>query len=948
LLGGLLVLVLLCLIALSSHRQAQEALDQADWVSHSHDVLNAINLCQQLVDRCEAQERFYCATGDDVALSRYRAFSTETKNLIERLKELVRDNNHQEAHAANIALLIDKEIRNCDRLISEKIDDPPHHFGKVEIELPRQFVGKIDEEFARMRMEEKYLLVTRTANLRAASKNTLFGQLVLLLVSLALLLGAYLAVCRHMDAQDQHQKLLNASRRRFAGIFNQAFQMVWVLDNDGNLIQANQPALNLSGLDKEIDVGKPFWETIWWLESSEKESSSLRVALQNAAQGVIQRLQIGTHNNQGDPIQLDLSIKQIADESGNLSLILVSGRDVTESRLAQAQLRQKQVQLDAIIKSLGEGLYQLNLEGSIVLINEAGCRILNYEPEELIGQKAHEFLHVMDNPDQECPILQVMKDGVTQRLEETFRRKGGSQFPTQVVSSPLIMDGEIKGAVVSFVDISEKKEVEKRVSEFYSTVSHELRTPLTSIRASLGLLEGGLAGELSEKGAKLVVIARSECERLIRLINDILDIRKIEAGKLELNLQRLKVSKIVERAVEATAGMALQFAVHVRSDIDASDDECTGDQDRLIQVVTNLISNAIKFSPTGGEVTVGVATAENTVCFSVADHGPGIPKELRPKLFGQFQQLDSSDSRSRGGTGLGLAISKAIVESHGGRIDVESVPGEGSKFFFTLPVLHHTKHDEDNNLPGSQILIIEDDVQLAIVLKHVLESENYSVQIAHSIQGAEEILTKSSPRAIILDIGLPDGNGLAWFRKMQEKRGQETIPAVVLTGCEPENGSYPVPLLVDWLKKPVDIPKLLSVINQVVVGSQLREAKVLIVEDDQSTRQVLKHQLTEMGIKTFEASSGLKALNMVQEEKPDLIILDLGLPGMDGFEVVKHLQEDSGASTSLLVYTSRDLSHEDMEKLRLGLTKHLIKSKTSQEEFLSTVKELLTTAMKEK
>jgi PAS domain S-box-containing protein len=234
-------------------------------------------------------------------------------------------------------------------------------------------------------------------------------------------------------------------------------------------------------------------------------------------------------------------------------------------------------------------------------------------------------------------------------------------------------------------DISEQKAAERVKSEFVSVVSHELRTPLTSIRGSLRLIEGGKTGELPADAMDLVRMANSNCERLLRLINDILDLDKIEAGKLRLRLEQLELREVVDRAVRSVQGLATESGVTLSIAL-ASPAAVEGDLDRLVQVLTNLLSNAIKFSPPQSDVhIVGGAGREGRVRLSVQDQGPGIPPEQIPRLFGKFQQLDSSDTRTKGGTGLGLAISKAIVEQHGGEIGVESEVGRGTVFWFELP-----------------------------------------------------------------------------------------------------------------------------------------------------------------------------------------------------------------------------------------------------------------------
>ena len=239
-------------------------------------------------------------------------------------------------------------------------------------------------------------------------------------------------------------------------------------------------------------------------------------------------------------------------------------------------------------------------------------------------------------------------------------------------------------------DITDRKRVEKRVSEFYSMVSHELRSPLASIRGSLGLMEGGVIGELPGDMAELVQIARNNCDRLIRLINDILDVKKIEAGKLEIKRRALTPHELIFAAVDGMRSFAAEAKVSLVAQADDDAPDVLGDSDRIVQVLTNLLSNAIKFSPEGEQVEVDVGPALNGEAFlrfSVRDRGPGIPADELSKLFSNFQQIDSSDSRPIAGTGLGLSISKAIVEAHEGQIGVDNMPGSGAIFWFELPTV---------------------------------------------------------------------------------------------------------------------------------------------------------------------------------------------------------------------------------------------------------------------
>lgn len=523
------------------------------------------------------------------------------------------------------------------------------------------------------------------------------------------------------------------------------------------------------------------------------------------------------------------------------------------------------------------------------------------------------------------------------RPDGTIRWIWARTFPS------LDEDGEIERIYSIGHDITERKEAETRVSEFYSTVSHELRTPLTSIHASLRLIEGGIAGEVPAKVARLVGIARNESDRLIRLINDILDIRKLEAGRLELKVKSVDVRDLVDHAFSAAQGMAQEAGISLEHQI-MFNGKIKCDHDRIVQILANFLSNAIKFSTSGSKVILDVERTTSMVRFSVSDEGEGIPEGEMHKLWGRFQQLDSSDTRQKGGTGLGLAISKGLAEQHGGSVGVASEVGRGTTFWVELPILEQSARATASDLKSyalAHVLMVEDDQELSKLMKHMLRKEGFDIDVAGSLKEADEFLQEFTPRAIILDINLPDGNGLAWLRDKQAKNSQFAIPTVVLSGNDRTQAEFGTPMIIDWLIKPVEDKQLERALRLAVRNKGAVRAKVLIVEDDSSTRELIKHQVNQFPVEIVEAVDGLGALAAAKKECPDLIILDIGVPAPDGFDIIENLRKGDSRSTPLIVYTSRDLSKDEMNQLTLGLTKHLIKSRTSEAEFVDSVKLLL-------
>jgi len=616
-----------------------------------------------------------------------------------------------------------------------------------------------------------------------------------------------------------------------------------------------------------------------------------------------------------------------------------------KQKLAEQSLKESDERFRLLLSGIKDyAVYMLDPKGTIVTWNEGAQQITGYIAEEIIGKHFSIFFTDKEKknnrPEQELNI--AYESGFYESEEERIR-KDGSKFWASIILRPVFDDSkQLTGFVKVTRDISDRKEMERRVSEFYSTVSHELRTPLTSVRGTLSLMEGGRLGPLPERVQQLAHTARLESDRLIRLVNDILDIRKIESGNMQFILRESLPSQIVEDTIQSMEAIAAEFSIKLVSEI-ATDVKIDCDRVRIVQALSNLVSNAIKFSSRDSQVTVQVKnTASNAVRFSVIDEGPGIAEEQLSKLFILFQQLDSSDSRTKGGTGLGLAIAKAIVDQHKGKISVNTNPGKGSTFWFELPSKKGETIIPRNTDLRYKTLLVEDDHGLCELLTEMLSHYGFSVHEASTLKEADEYLAgQPTPDVIVLDVKLPDGNGLELLDRLHQTTNTDQTPVVVITGRDEGLGTYGHPLLIDWIKKPFEEQQLLSALKVAIHKRTPGQARILVVDDDQPTRELIKQQLEQCEVEFFEAADGITAVHLARTNDPDLIILDLSMPSPDGFAVVQILRCEKSKSTPLLVYTAADLNEDDKERLTLGLTAHLTKSRTSEDEFLDTVKNLL-------
>lgn len=447
---------------------------------------------------------------------------------------------------------------------------------------------------------------------------------------------------------------------------------------------------------------------------------------------------------------------------------------------------------EAIFDSAKDGMIVLNPSGSIESLNPAAASMFGVAPEAMLRRDIGSLFEIAPDRGQVETFLRRLtanrKAHPKQIQEFVGRRSDGASFPLEVSVSPVhLVDATLFLAVIR--DISERREVEQMKSEFVATVSHELRTPLTSIAGSLGLISGGAAGDVSAKVGRLVEIAHSNAARLVRLINDILDIEKIEAGRMPFDVRPLALRPILDEAAHQMSGFAREYDVSVQIEPFDSDPAVLADEDRLMQVVSNLLSNAIKFSPRGGNVTVRVSALDRRCRISVIDRGAGIPKAFRDRIFSKFAQADASDSRQKGGTGLGLSIVREIVVRLGGSVGFESEEGKGTVFHVDLPVAVPPNMTPRADMTESRvrnstlpvILHVDDDPDMLAVVASMFENKA-NLQSTPSVAAARALLGRHRYDGAILDVGMLDGCGTDLVIPLRKHSG--TIPIVLFTAQE--------------------------------------------------------------------------------------------------------------------------------------------------------------------
>jgi PAS domain S-box-containing protein len=612
--------------------------------------------------------------------------------------------------------------------------------------------------------------------------------------------------------------------------------------------------------------------------------------------------------------------------------------DITDRKQSETALAEQALHTQAILDNMVDGIITIDQLGIIHSFTPAAGRIFGYTPDEVMGRNVK---MLMPNPHRDAHdsyLSNYQTTGVARIIgigrEVEGQRKDGSLFPMDLAISEITHHG--KPMYVGMVrDITERKRAERMKSEFVSTVSHELRTPLTSISGALGLLVGSALGELPAQVQQMITIAHKNSLRLTHLINDLLDMEKITAGKLHFDMQTMALMPLIESALEANQAYGTERQVTLALIDVAPDAVVRVDVQRLMQVLSNLLSNAIKYSPESGTVEISVVARDKSVRVTVADHGPGIPAAFRSHIFQKFAQADSSDTRQKGGTGLGLAITRELVERMEGQIGFDSVEGQGSCFYFDLPLwtAHTSSASPLHAADAPRILVVEDDPDVAYLLSLMLIRAGYAVDTAGNGAAALEALKQSRYAAMTLDLMLPDISGLEIIHRARQQPETASLPIVVISAKMEEgrlaiNGDFAG---IDWLSKPINEARMLDMLDGQLSRLSSARPRILHVEDDADLHQVVKAMVIERF--DFELATSLReALARVKQEHFDVVILDLGLPDGSGWDLLPEIRARQ-PDTRVVVLSGVVMTPE--EALRVEAV--LLKSQISPHDLLDAL-----------
>ena len=503
-------------------------------------------------------------------------------------------------------------------------------------------------------------------------------------------------------------------------------------------------------------------------------------------------------------------------------------------------------------------------------------------------------------------------------------------------------------------------------SEFLANMSHELRTPLNSILGFSEILHDETFGPINEKQSKYVNNIRSSGRHLLQLINDILDLSKVEAGKMELNYEDFSVSDALDEVKTLVAPIASKKNTTIGVTVEPELSTIHADVRKFKQILYNLLNNAIKFTPDGGSVAVDARRCEDMARITVTDTGIGIPAEAVKKLFQPFVQADSSTSREYGGTGLGLSLVKRFVELHGGEIRVESEPGKGSTFTFTIPIEGKIEAQqaakprkkavtaekikkigmpeiiEPEGAAGDEllILVVEDDIESNELLTTILISAGYRVAPAYNGRAALAITKKLKPFAITLDIMMPDMSGWDVLKNLKDNAATRDIPVIVISMSDEKDVGFALGI-VDYFVKPVEKSQLIATLGNLKETIGIAAPKILVVDDEPDAVELIASMIEPEGFEVIRAYSGEEGIDQAVREHPDLLVLDLMMPVVSGFDVISKLRTNPETEDiPIIICTAKDLTAEDRGQLKSDVISVMHKGTFDKAELIYELKKV--------
>ena len=763
------------------------------------------------------------------------------------------------------------------------------------------------------------------------------------------LMGLWVSRVFEQQSATRH---LQQSEEKFRALVQSAVVGVITMSAEGIVESYNRSAEQIFGYGPDEVLGKNITRLMGPPESEAHDGFLKRFREGKSLGTTGESKEVVGRRKDGRKVYLDLGVNEVRTEGSHF--LTGTFRDITEEKKALDDLANAHLQLKSVFNSATQvAIIATDKEGNITIFNPGAERMLGYTSEEVVGQisdifhleseiqeRAEELSRELGRPIEGFDTyVALARLGGYAEKEWTYVRKDGSQLAVDsAVTATYDTSGEITGFLGIALDITQRKRAEEALklaksvaeeanqtkSEFLANMSHELRTPLNSVIGFSNIILRNSESQLGESEITYLERIQANGKHLLELINDILDLSKVEAGSMELEVVNINVGELVTDLIGQVESQVRDKPVSLVQNLPDKLDEIKTDPGKLKQILLNLLSNAIKFTSEGSvEVKINInPDSKRPVSIQVIDSGIGIPAERIEHIFDEFEQVDSSTQRKYGGTGLGLAISRALSELMGYTLSVTSEMDKGSTFTLGIPAQDRVQVGEEGvrestrtgtrkspkpleNFAGKRILLVDDDADSLTLLSHYLKDTGCELETVDSSAKALEAIQKNPPDLITLDLQMPEASGRHFLEQLRAEKAYNDIPVVVVSIVAREYRGK-LTGATDFVQKPVNQHDLIWAIKRNI---QSAPCCVLLVEDDPDMRHVVGEYLSDFQLELRTAGNGKEALAVMDNYTPNLILLDMRMPEMDGLKFLKSLKTRKiDSEPKIIIITAQQLS----------------------------------------
>ena len=958
----------LLIVATITYRNGNRFVENSQWVTHTHEVVAKLEAILASASEAQTSARGYIITGQDRFLQPYQAATSEVRSDLDSLRLLTADNPDQQRRLAGLEATVSGKLRELEASVnlrrqqrSQAVQESPASSTDVDgMAQVRSAVGQMKEA-------EDDLLKQRTANFQRSMRQTALA-FTGLVIFVFVLLGVVFYI-RRRDGRERTRadEALRESEERFRlMVENVKVYAIFMLDPQGRVLSWNQGAERLKGYKPEEIIGRHF---SCFYPDDDKQSGKPQKELEiAAAEGRVED-EGWRIRKDGSRFWANVVITAVKDPTGQIRAFSKVTRDITERKRAEELLHESEERHRKLFDNNPFPTWMYDRETlRFLAVNSAAIRKYGYSHEEFLSMTIKDIRLPQDIPALLESVAHVV-EGTENVGDWRHRRKDGSVIDVEITSFPFMFSGQPAEVVVA-VDVTHRKhvEAEKRKfienlalanqalelrnreveqatmlkSKFLASMSHELRTPLNAIIGFSGLLREETAGSLNDKQKRYVQHVKNGADHLLQLINDILDLSKIEAGQLDFSFEDFEISDAIPEVISSVLPLATAKKIDLIHHGQTL--HVYADRRRFKQILYNLLSNAIKFTPEGGKASVECEEDGGLIRVSVVDTGIGIRPEDQELVFQEFRQIEGPNAHQ--GTGLGLAITRRLVEQQGGKIWLESEIGKGTRFSFTLPVgspsskMAEALAPSEDSADGSQIpliLIVDDELSSRELLASYLEPAGYRVAMASSGAEALEKARHLRPAAITLDILMPSANGFETLLSLRNAGETASIPIIVVSVVDQQKMGFALGA-ADYLVKPVDQSVLIGAIRKHTQREPSKESHILIVDDDPAAIELLETTLRTAGYQTHTALDGSSALDVLASSPVSAMLIDLLMPDMDGFELIRQIKlQPSLQGIPIFVLTAKRLTRQEIALLSSATQAFFQKDGSWPQELLASV-----------